>query len=138
MEKIGEKMGEKMIFVGVWLEGWKEKKMLGPMVLSLWAHQKLISLIGGGKELNGKWLIYSYCAHVSLTWLAFIYYFKTLMLTIHASYYFTMNKLFCFFFFFYYFLFFIFYFFIKRQYFKLLLFIFLFLDLLLVVLVCSN
>ena len=103
MEKIGEKMGEKMIFVGVWLEGWKEKKMVGPMVLSLWAHKKLNSLIGGGKELNGKWLIYSYCAHVSLTWLAFIYYFKTLMLTIHASYHSTMNTLFCFFFFFFFF-----------------------------------
>ena len=105
-------MGEKMIFVGVWLERWKEKKLVGLMVLSLWAHQKLILPIVGGKGLNGKWLIYSYCAHVSLTWLAFIYYFKTLILTIHASYYSTMNTLFCFVFFFFH---------IKRQNFKLLL-----------------
>ena len=89
-------MGEKMIFVGVWLERWNEKKLVGPMVLFLWAHQKLILPIVGGKGLNGKWLIYSYYAHVSLTWLAFIYYFKTLILTIHASYYSTMNTLFCF------------------------------------------
>ena len=68
-----------MIFVGVWLERWNEKKLVGPMVLFLWAHQKLILPIVGGKGLNGKWLIHSYyCAHVSLIWLAFIlfiYYF---------------------------------------------------------------
>ena len=106
-------MGEKMIFVGVWLERWKEKKLVGPMVLFLWAHQKLILTIVGGKGLNGKWLIYSYFAHVSLTWLAFIYYFKTLILTIHASYYSTMNTLFCFVY--------IYFFHIKWQNFKLLL-----------------
>ena len=100
------KNGRENDFSGCWLKRWKEKKLVGPMVLSLWIHQKLIPPIGGGMGLNGKWLIYFYCDA-----------YNTCILLFYNEH------VICFFFFFifFYILFYFIFFHIKWQNFKLLL-----------------